>query len=65
MLLSSSKLSSKAREVLKPELESKPIHLELPKHQGGSLHEQVALEEHGDSGAGMMLYTSGTTNRPV
>ncbi|TPX19062.1 uncharacterized protein E0L32_011223 [Thyridium curvatum] len=64
LLLSSAKFSSKAKEVLALNLASKPVHLELSKHQGGGSHEQVTLEGDGAGAAGMMLYTSGTTNRP-
>lgn len=55
-----------------PELKPPPTVLELPKHLGtdpGS-YETVSLSEAEDPssgdgpGAGMMLYTSGTTNRP-
>lgn len=65
LLLSSAKFSSKAKEVLALNLASKPVHLELSKHQGGGSHEQVTLEGDETGAAGMMLYTSGTTNRPV
>lgn len=42
-----------------------PKHVVLAKHQSGAPHEAVALEAEADAGpAGMMLYTSGTTNRP-
>ncbi|EAA34865.2 acetyl-CoA synthetase-like protein [Neurospora crassa] len=65
LLLSSAKFTNKAQEVLKTELDSKPTLLELTKFQGGSQHEQVTLDSKSGPGeAGMMLYTSGTTNRP-
>lgn len=65
MLLSSAKFAPKAQEVLKTELKDQPLHLELTKFQGGNSHEEVKLEGKDAGEAGMMLYTSGTTNRPV
>lgn len=65
MLLSSAKFESKAQEVMKEGLELKPKHIQLHKLIGGQGHEKVALEGPKDGEGGMMLYTSGTTNRPV
>ncbi|PKS12782.1 hypothetical protein jhhlp_000993 [Lomentospora prolificans] len=64
VLVSSAKFANKASEVLATELDQKPAHLRLQKHQGGSAHEQVTLENEDPGNAAMMLYTSGTTNRP-
>ena len=64
MLLSSAKFTSKAQEVLKMELDSRPTYLQLAKQQGGGAYEQVTLDESSPGEAGLMLYTSGTTNRP-
>ncbi|AEO53352.1 hypothetical protein MYCTH_2294540 [Thermothelomyces thermophilus ATCC 42464] len=64
MLLSSAKFTSKAEEVLKTELDFQPVHLQLEKFQGNGVHEKVTLEKSDPGSAGMMLYTSGTTNRP-
>ncbi|KAF7548148.1 hypothetical protein G7Z17_g7242 [Cylindrodendrum hubeiense] len=64
LLVSSSKFVPKAKEVLATDLTSKPAHLELAKHIGGASHEDVALGDSDPGEAGMMLYTSGTTNRP-
>lgn len=64
MLLSSAKFESKAQEVMKEGLELKPKHIQLHKLIGGQGHEKVALEGPKDGEGGMMLYTSGTTNRP-
>ncbi|KAL2199108.1 hypothetical protein P885DRAFT_31807 [Corynascus similis CBS 632.67] len=64
LLLSSAKFASKAEEVLKTELDVQPAHLRLDKFQGNGAHEKVTLEKSGPGAAGMMLYTSGTTNRP-
>jgi malonyl-CoA/methylmalonyl-CoA synthetase len=75
LLLHSPKYASKAKEVLSapfpspspnPTPHPHPILFELPKHLGStSTPEAVSLT--GDAsfeGGGMMLYTSGTTNRP-
>ncbi|KAL2165329.1 hypothetical protein VTH06DRAFT_626 [Thermothelomyces fergusii] len=64
MLLSSAKFTSKAEEVLKTELDVRPVHLQLDKFQGDGVYEKVTLETSDAGSAGMMLYTSGTTNRP-
>ncbi|KAF6829778.1 AMP-binding enzyme [Colletotrichum plurivorum] len=64
LLVSSAKFAAKAKEILATELASKPAQLELQKHLGGGAHEQVELDNAEPGGAGMMLYTSGTTNRP-
>ncbi|RYP63891.1 hypothetical protein DL771_009066 [Monosporascus sp. 5C6A] len=80
LLLHSPRYAEKTKEVLSappplpspspmPELKPPPTVLELPKHLGagpGSSYETVSLSDDagGAEGAGMMLYTSGTTNRP-
>lgn len=66
LLLSSAKFQSKAQEVLKEDLQKKPIVGSIEKrHNGGSSDKQITFEDVGDHDGGMMLYTSGTTNRPV
>lgn len=66
MLLSSTKFQNKADEVLKEGLEKKPIPSTVEtKLEGSQSSEQVQLENNTDNQSGMMLYTSGTTNRPV
>ncbi len=66
LVVSSPKFDAKAKELLASELTVKPTHVALVKHLGSSVHEKVELDEGQDAGkAGMMLYTSGTTNRPV
>jgi malonyl-CoA/methylmalonyl-CoA synthetase len=65
LLVSSAKFSSKVNEVFATGLESPPKHFELPKQQSNEAHEQIPLDDPDVGGAGMMLYTSGTTNRPV
>ncbi|KAI8689031.1 hypothetical protein NCS55_00158900 [Fusarium keratoplasticum] len=64
LLVSSAKFAAKAKEVLATDLTAKPAHLELQKHVGGGSHEKVELGDSNPGEAGMMLYTSGTTNRP-
>ncbi|GAB0136996.1 hypothetical protein EsDP_00005279 [Epichloe bromicola] len=66
LLVSSSKFASKAHEVLTTELRARPLHLKLPKHVGsqGGTRDAVTLEGSDPGRAGLMLYTSGTTNRP-
>lgn len=67
IILTSEKLHDKGEEVLKEDLEYKPIHAQMAKIMEGSRDvETVSIEEGGpESKGGMMLYTSGTTNRPV
>lgn len=67
MLLSSTKFKDKAQEVVKEGLEKKPILDMVQKRQGGEggSSEHVQLEGIRENQAGMMLYTSGTTSRPV
>jgi len=55
----------KAQEVLKESLVKTPKHIVLEKLLGRGMHKCVPLEGTGDGEGGMMLYTSGTTNRPV
>jgi len=67
MVLTSEKLTEKGAELLKEDLDCKPMHFEIAKIMEGSRDvETVSIEQGGpDSKGGMMLYTSGTTNRPV
>ncbi|KNA95718.1 hypothetical protein FOXG_01171 [Fusarium oxysporum f. sp. lycopersici 4287] len=64
LLVSSPKFASKAKEVLATELTTQPAHVELQKHQGGGNHDKVQLNNTDAGEASMMLYTSGTTNKP-
>lgn len=67
LLLSSKRFTTKAEETLGLPLVSPPKHVELPKFQGGgSSSEAITIGDGNDDpgAAGMMLYTSGTTNRP-
>lgn len=65
MLVSSEKFEGKAEEVLREKLEKVPKYVKLEKKMGGGAHAKVTLEGPEDGEGGMMLYTSGTTNRPV
>lgn len=65
MLLSSSKFESKAQEVMGTVLEAKPKHVKLEKKLENLNYGKVTLEGLSEGQGGMMLYTSGTTNRPV
>jgi hypothetical protein len=67
VLLATERYADKAREVLGAGLKKEPI-LDVREKilHGGSVSETVSLEEFGQGmKGGMMLYTSGTTNRPV
>lgn len=68
MVLSSRKFQGKVEEVAKEGLEHKPIFGTVEKKLEGSRSSQeVRLEKHDakSNQSGMMLYTSGTTSRPV
>ena len=65
MLLSSDKFQDKADEILKEGLETQPINYKPDKILAGNTIETVTLENPISSNGGMMLYTSGTTSRPV
>lgn len=64
MLLSSEMFQQKADEVLKEDLQTKPINYKQEKIMMGKTDDYVTLEEPTSDQGGMMLYTSGTTNRP-
>lgn len=66
LLLSSEKFKSKAEETLKDGLEKQPRLETVSKRTSGAAHgDPVQLESAGDAAGGLMLYTSGTTSRPV
>lgn len=65
LLLSSKRFERKALEVMKQSLEKTPKHVKLEKRMGGATYEKITLDGPTDGLGGMMLYTSGTTNRPV
>ncbi|KAL6877078.1 hypothetical protein J3F83DRAFT_712592 [Trichoderma novae-zelandiae] len=67
LLVSSPKFASKAQQLLAADLASRPSYVELPKHVESAVAEgeHVPLEADLNPGqAGLMLYTSGTTNKP-
>ena len=67
-LLSSRKFQEKAEETLKEGLDhisKKPLLSIVEKRRHGSGHEEVQLVHLPMKKGGMMLYTSGTTSRPV
>lgn len=65
MLLASGKFQATAQDVLREGLEHTPISVQSEKRfEGSQSYERVELEV-ADPKGGMMLYTSGTTNRPV
>lgn len=65
VLVSSKKFDGKAQELLSVGLETIPRHISLEKKLGGGERREVTLEGPTHGAGGMMLYTSGTTNRPV
>ena len=66
LLLSTSKFKQKAEAVLTGDAPHRP-QLEVLEEivTGGTSAENVKLESCPSSESGLMLYTSGTTNRPV
>lgn len=64
MLLSSQKFQDKADDVLKEGMETSPINYKQEKIMMGKTDDYVTLEDPQSDKGGMMLYTSGTTNRP-
>ncbi|KAF9641676.1 AMP-dependent synthetase/ligase [Lasiodiplodia theobromae] len=65
MLLASDKYQEKAQEVLKEGLEHQPISAKVEKRfEAAPSSSGVELNSVPDEKGGMMLYTSGTTNRP-
>lgn len=65
MLLSSAKFGEKAEQVIAKGLAAAPKHVKLEKRFGAELKGEVILDGCEEGKGGMMLYTSGTTNRPV
>ena len=66
MLLASKKFQSKAEEVLKEGLEKTPIlGLVDKKIEGSKSGAKIPFEGSQKTQGGLMLYTSGTTSRPV
>lgn len=65
MLLYSSKFDKKVQEVSKTDLGGKLRFFGIEKNMGAGEHAEVLLEMSSGGQGGMMLYTSGTTSRPV
>ena len=65
MLLSSEKFKDKARDVIEEGTVNKPIVAVEKIMEGSKSAERIILEDSGPDSGGVMLYTSGTTNRPV
>jgi malonyl-CoA/methylmalonyl-CoA synthetase len=65
MLLSSEKFKEKAADVIKEGIDHKPIVAVEKIKEGKKSSEHITLGEPKSEEGGMMLYTSGTTSRPV
>jgi malonyl-CoA/methylmalonyl-CoA synthetase len=66
IFLSTTKFQDQAKEVLAEGLEHKPILKVSEKIEAGAeSDEEIKLEAMTENKGGFMLYTSGTTNRPV
>lgn len=67
LLLSTAKFADKARETLQDGLDSTPIHVAAEKTtESSTVSEEHRLREPPAANeSGIMLYTSGTTSRPV
>lgn len=65
VLLSTERFRDKAFEVMKAGLDRVPAVDIMRKIATGGSGEKVELEDGEHSAGGMMLYTSGTTSRPV
>ncbi|KAE8149854.1 acetyl-CoA synthetase-like protein [Aspergillus avenaceus] len=64
VLLATEKYAGKAQDIVKAGLDREPVLDVRGKIVTGSNGEGVELRDLGQSRGGMMLYTSGTTNRP-
>jgi len=66
IFLSTEKFEEKSKEVLEEGIEHKPILNVLGKIEAGAESDEfIKLEAPTDDKGGFMLYTSGTTSRPV
>jgi malonyl-CoA/methylmalonyl-CoA synthetase len=66
LLLSSDKFRAKADEAVSSLKQDRPSHVLLQEHaETAAAAEPVELVQEDLGSAGLMLYTSGTTNRPV
>ncbi|KAJ5109630.1 hypothetical protein N7532_002275 [Penicillium argentinense] len=64
VLLSTEKYAEKADQLIFSGLQRQPVFDVRSKVKEGAGYEKIKLEEAKESLSGMMLYTSGTTNRP-
>ncbi|KAF2132183.1 acetyl-CoA synthetase-like protein [Dothidotthia symphoricarpi CBS 119687] len=64
VLLSSAKFRAQADEVLREGMATAPVHYSRDKIMLGKTDDCVTLEDPASPHGGLMLYTSGTTNRP-
>ena len=65
MLLSTAKFSKKAEELHGCGLEASPKHVKIEKRLATQEIRKISLEGAAEGSGAMMLYTSGTTGRPV
>jgi malonyl-CoA/methylmalonyl-CoA synthetase len=65
MLLSSQKFQGKASDVIKEGTTNKPIVAVEKILDGSKSAERIELRQSNTKDGGLMLYTSGTTSRPV
>jgi len=65
VLLASDKFREKALDVVREEVVRKPIVTVEKIEEGKKSGESITLEDPRSDDGGMMLYTSGTTSRPV
>lgn len=66
LLLTSQKMQDKTQEVVKTGLQHNPtVHTIEKLFESSANNDEVKLEDVPSEDGGMMLYTSGTTNRPV
>jgi malonyl-CoA/methylmalonyl-CoA synthetase len=65
MLLASDKFKDKAEEIVKEDVKNKPLLGVEKIMEGSKSAERIELEDTKSENGGLMLYTSGTTSRPV
>ncbi|POS85167.1 hypothetical protein EPUL_002133, partial [Erysiphe pulchra] len=64
ILLASSKFQTKAKQALDACDQSRPRLIEIEKKMGDPTYQKISLDDSLGPEAGLILYTSGTTNRP-
>jgi malonyl-CoA/methylmalonyl-CoA synthetase len=65
MLLASAKFQDKAEEIIKEGTTNKPLVGVEKIKEGNQSAQQIKLVDFKGDNGGLMLYTSGTTSRPV